>query len=88
MSKDTKDKLQDLATYGVSFSKGGKRIDPRDVYISTEPEQTEQEPLTNEQKSAEAELEQALKDTIDTTKLMQILKDGGILIEDGEQNEY
>ena len=39
MSKDTEDKLQDLATYGVSFSKGGKRIDPRDVYISTEPEQ-------------------------------------------------
>jgi hypothetical protein len=39
MSRDTEDKLQDLATYGVSFSKGGKRIDPRDVYISTEPEQ-------------------------------------------------
>ena len=39
MSKDTEDKLQDLATYGVSFSKGEKRIDPRDVYISTEPEQ-------------------------------------------------
>ena len=39
MSRDTEGKLQDLATYGVSFSKGGKRIDPRDVYISTEPEQ-------------------------------------------------
>jgi hypothetical protein len=39
MSRDTEDKLQDLTTYGVSFSKGGKRIDPRDVYISTEPEQ-------------------------------------------------
>ena len=39
MSKDTEDKLQDLATYGVSFSKRGQRIDPRDVYISTEPEQ-------------------------------------------------
>jgi hypothetical protein len=39
MSKEREDKLQDLATYGVSFSKGGKRIDPRDVYISTEPEQ-------------------------------------------------
>ena len=39
MSRDTEDKLQDLATYGVSFSKGGKRIDPRDVYISTEQEQ-------------------------------------------------
>ena len=38
-SKETADKLQDLATYGVSFSKGGKRIDPRDVYISTGPEQ-------------------------------------------------
>ena len=39
MSRDTEDKLQDLATYGVSFSKRGQRIDPRDVYISTEPEQ-------------------------------------------------
>ena len=37
--QDAKDKFQDLATYGVSFSKGGQRIDPRDVYISTEPEQ-------------------------------------------------
>ena len=44
MSRDTEDKLQDLATYGVSFSKGGKRIAPRDVYISTEPE-PEQEPV-------------------------------------------
>ena len=39
MNKERDDKLQDLATYGVSFSKGGQRIDPRDVYISTEPEQ-------------------------------------------------
>ena len=39
MSRDTEDKLQDLTTYGVSFSKRGQRIDPRDVYISTEPEQ-------------------------------------------------
>ena len=39
MSKEREDKLQDLATYGVSFSKRGQRIDPRDVYISTEPEQ-------------------------------------------------
>jgi hypothetical protein len=46
---------------------------------------SEQEPLTNEQKSAEAALEQALRDSIDTEKLMQILKDGGILIEVGEQ---
>jgi len=38
-TEDTEDKLQDLATYVVSFSKGGKRIDRRDVYISTEPEQ-------------------------------------------------
>ena len=45
----------------------------------------EQEPLTNEQKSAEAALEQALRDSIDTKKLMQILKDGGILTEVGEQ---
>lgn len=44
-----------------------------------------QESLTNEQKSAEAALEQALRDSIDTEKLMQILKDGGILIEVGEQ---
>ena len=48
MSRDTEDKLQDLATYGVSFSKGGQRIDPRDVYISTEPE-PEQEPLSDEE---------------------------------------
>ena len=46
---------------------------------------SEQEPLTNEQKSAEAALEQALRDSIDTEKLMQILKDGGILIEVGGQ---
>ena len=46
---------------------------------------SEQEPLTNEQKSAEAALEQALRDSIDTEKLMQILKDGGILTEVGEQ---
>ena len=39
MNKERDDKLQDLATYGVSFFKGGQRIDPRDVYISTEPEQ-------------------------------------------------
>ena len=45
----------------------------------------EQEPLTNEQKSPEAALEQALRDSIDTEKLMKILKDGGIFIEVGEQ---
>jgi hypothetical protein len=34
---------------------------------------SEQEPLSNEQKSAEAELEQALKDTIDEERIRQIM---------------
>ena len=69
---------------GGCFLSDGNKYSENWTALYTEPKR-EQEPLTNEQKSVEAALEQALRDSIDTEKLMQILKDGGILIEVGEQ---